>query len=257
MSEVIMTEAQQKAKEQFIAERGIWKWSPMWENICLMDSNVVAAFAHFSSVPHKVNLIEPKVRELICIAIDAAITHLHEPGLRNHIKRAFELGATKEEILETLEICSAMGTHTLDVCVPILMEKFGIAREPLTPEQQAVKDKYLAEGDGSCTQAFEDAMRVDSMYMDAYVDFIDSSRKSSHLDEKTKEMLWLAVDASPTTLYAPGVAHHIENLIKLGATPLEIMHVFEIVAGLAVHSITVGVPLCKKIAEEMAQETAK
>ena len=43
--------------------------------------------------------------------IDAATTHLYEPGLRQHIRNALRYGATKEEIMEVLELVSVLGIH--------------------------------------------------------------------------------------------------------------------------------------------------
>ena len=54
----------------------------------------------FSSVPWTTGGLDPKVRELIYIAIDSATTHMYEPGLRVHIQNAFKYGATVQEIME-------------------------------------------------------------------------------------------------------------------------------------------------------------
>lgn len=253
---VVLTEAQEAAKKQFIEERGIWKWSPMWETILLIDHDIVAAFAHFSSVPHKLGTLEPKVRELCCIAIDASITHLHEPGLRNHIRHALELGATKEEILETLEIASAIGTHTLVEGYAALAPLLKARGEdpdalPLTEHQKEIKETHLKAGSGYWPEAFELSLKLDEPYFEAYSSFINVPRKESTLDAKTKELLWLAVDASPTTVYAPGIAQHMARAMELGATKEELISVLDIVAGLGVHSITVGVPILKQMLEEL------
>ena len=57
------------------------------------------------------------------IAIDAATTHLYEPGLRIHIQNALKLGATTEEIMEVFQLTSVLGMHTCTVGVPILIEE--------------------------------------------------------------------------------------------------------------------------------------
>ena len=249
----ILTEEQQRAKETFIQERGIWKWSDMWESILRMDCNIVSAFARFSSCPHKADVLEPKVRELICVAIDASIIHLHEPGMRNHIRRALELGATKEELLETLEICSCIGTHTFVTALPILLEKCGEVHKERKKEEPA-KSGRMMEKPETWDEVFEQGVKLDSKYFDAFFDFINAPRKHANLPEKTRELIYLAVDASPTTVYIPGIKEHVKNALSLGATPLEILNVLEIVAGLGIHSITVGVPLCKMILEETSEE---
>jgi alkylhydroperoxidase/carboxymuconolactone decarboxylase family protein YurZ len=59
----------------------------------------------------------------IYIAIDAATTHLYEPGLRIHIRNALKHGATKEEILEVYELVSVLGMHTITMGLPALLQE--------------------------------------------------------------------------------------------------------------------------------------
>ena len=46
------------------------------------------AYVEFSSVPWKTGTLEPKVKEMIYIAFDAAATHLYVPGLKLHLRNA-------------------------------------------------------------------------------------------------------------------------------------------------------------------------
>ena len=57
------------------------------------------------------------------IAINAATTRLYGPGVRRHMKNALRAGATKEEILETIQLTTVMGIHSCNLAVPILMEE--------------------------------------------------------------------------------------------------------------------------------------
>lgn len=66
-----------------------------------------------------------KYKELIPIAIDAATTHLYGPGVRRHIQNALKAGATREEILETIQLTTVMGIHSCNLAIPILMKEIG------------------------------------------------------------------------------------------------------------------------------------
>jgi alkylhydroperoxidase/carboxymuconolactone decarboxylase family protein YurZ len=57
--------------------------------------------------------------------MDAAATHLFEPGIRQHVRNALALGATREEIMEVIELVSVIGIHSCAVGVPILIEELG------------------------------------------------------------------------------------------------------------------------------------
>src|SRR4051812_23182400 len=118
-----LSERQLELKNDFIRERGFW--NDTWEGVLWLDPDFFEATLKLVQVPRNHATLEPKVREFIMIAIDASVTHLYAPGpgkgLDNHIRQALEAGATKEEIMEVLEIVSFLGTHTWMVGVPILV----------------------------------------------------------------------------------------------------------------------------------------
>lgn len=66
---------------------------------------------------------------------------------------------------------------------------------------------------------------------------------SGVLDPKTIEFIAIAVDASCTHLYAPGVRRHIRKALALGATREEIAAVLQCVSVLGIHSMSLGAPI--------------
>lgn len=120
-----LTEQQKALRDTFIAERGYW--NPFWDGLLSLDQEFFDAYLRFSSVPWKSGPLEPKIKELIYVAIDAATTHLYEPGLRQHIRNAISYGATREEVMEVLELVSVLGIHACTLGVPVLLEEFEAA----------------------------------------------------------------------------------------------------------------------------------
>lgn len=114
-------------RDRFIQERGYW--NPFWDGLLQLDPTFFEAYLNFSSVPWRSGVLEPKIKELIYIAVDAATTHLYEPGLRQHIRNAIGYGATKEEIMEVLELVSVLGIHACTMGVPILLEEYSRAAQ--------------------------------------------------------------------------------------------------------------------------------
>ena len=98
-------------------------WNPIWDKLQDMDPEFLEAYLAFRSVPHREGPLPPKFKELILIAINAATTHLYGPGVRRHIQNALKAGATKEEILETIQLTTVMGIHSCNLAVPILLEE--------------------------------------------------------------------------------------------------------------------------------------
>ncbi len=63
------------------------------------------------------------------------------------------------------------------------------------------------------------------------------------LDAKTIELIGIALDASCTHLYAPGVRRHIRRALKAGATKEEITAVLQLTSLQGLHSMCVGAPI--------------
>jgi alkylhydroperoxidase/carboxymuconolactone decarboxylase family protein YurZ len=120
---------QERMKAQFTENRGYWH--EFWEGMLELDPELFDAYVEFSSVPWKTGTLEPKVKEFVYIAFDAAATHLYVPGLKLHMRNALRLGATKEEILEVLEIVSVIGIHAATMAAPILAEE--LEQSPASP----------------------------------------------------------------------------------------------------------------------------
>ena len=104
------------------AQRATGDWNPFWTSLEELDPDYLEAFLQFRSVPQS-GPLDQKTKELIFIAINVATTHLWPSGARRHMANALEAGATKEEILEVIQLTSIMGIHSMTMGVPILLEE--------------------------------------------------------------------------------------------------------------------------------------
>jgi alkylhydroperoxidase/carboxymuconolactone decarboxylase family protein YurZ len=111
--------------------RAAGEWNPNWEPFYQLDPDWTEAFMGMGLKPMLSGVLDPKVIEFIAIAVDASCTHMYAPGVRRHIRKALELGATREEITAVLQCVSVLGIHTMSLGAPILLEELA-AREPIT-----------------------------------------------------------------------------------------------------------------------------
>ena len=65
-------------------------------------------------------------------------------------------------------------------------------------------------------------LRLDPDWTEKYMSMGIAPMRSGVLDAKTMEFLTIAVDASCTHMYGPGIHRHIQKALKLGATQEEI-----------------------------------
>ena len=246
-----LTAQQQEIKDEFIKVRGTW--GPQWETILQLDPEFMRAYSDFSAVPWKKNHLDDKTKELMYIAVDAAATHLYVPGIRQHIRAALKAGATRDEIMEVLELTSTLGIHAMNIGVPILVEVLvekGMRTGPaeLTDYQETLKAEFTKTR-GYWHAFWDEMLELDPELFAAYTEFSSVPWRSGPLSPKVKEFVYIAFDTAATHLYVKGLKLHIENAIGYGATPEEILEIMEIASVLGMHATTTAAPI---LAEEVA-----
>jgi alkylhydroperoxidase/carboxymuconolactone decarboxylase family protein YurZ len=235
-----MTERKQRLREEFEEVRGYW--SGAMETMLEVDQDFFESYLRLSAVPWRTGTLEPKVKEFVYIAIDGAATHMYEPGLRQHIRLALEFGASKEELLEVLQLTSTLGIHACTVGVPILLEAADVGSELLSERQERVKADFEAKR-GYWNPFWDGLLQLDADFFEAYLGFSSVPWTQGVLEPKIKELIYTAFDASATHMYLPGLKQHIENALSLGATPGEVMEVFELASVIGIHTCTMGLPI--------------
>jgi alkylhydroperoxidase/carboxymuconolactone decarboxylase family protein YurZ len=103
-------------------------FNPAWKEMAELDPVWLEKFLDMGMKPIAAGVLDPKTLEFLAIAVDASCTHLYAPGVRRHIRRALELGATQEEILAVLQCVSVLGIHSVALGVPILVEELAAAQ---------------------------------------------------------------------------------------------------------------------------------
>ena len=124
----------------------------------------------------------------------------------------------------------------------------------LTAEQQQIRDEFIKVR-GTWGPVWETMLQLDPEFMRAYLDFSAVPWRKNHLDTKTKEFIYIAVDAAATHLYVPGIRQHIRAALKAGATQQEIMEVLQLTSTLGIHAMNIGVPILVEVLVEKGLRT--
>ncbi|MBO0682617.1 MAG: carboxymuconolactone decarboxylase family protein [Candidatus Dormibacteraeota bacterium] len=243
-------------REAWSREHGTW--NPEWEDLLDQDPGFFRRLLDLSAHPFRRGPLEPKVRQLVLLAIDAAATHLYAPGVRAHVRRALHLGATPAEVLEVLELTSTLGIHACTVGVPILLEELESAGQPaaagpLTPRQEAIKADFSAQR-GYWNPFWDGLLRLDAEFFAAYTAFSSWPWETGPLEPKVKELIYTAFDVSATHLYEPGLRQHVRNALSHGATGAEILEVFELASTLGAKALALGAP---ELSEAIGKQATK
>jgi alkylhydroperoxidase/carboxymuconolactone decarboxylase family protein YurZ len=245
-----VSERRKQLRDEFIETRGYW--NPMWESLLELDEEFFEAYTRFSSVPWRQGPLEPKVKEFVYIAVDAAATHLFVPGIRQHIKLALAHGATAQEIMEVLELTATLGIHACNIGVPILLQELEAAGHELPRELSERQLELKAEFErkrGYWNDFWNEMLLLDPDFFEAYTQFSSVPWVNGTLSPKVKELIYTAFDVSATHLYVSGLRQHIRNALDYGATREEVLEVIELASVIGIHSCAVGVPI---LLEELA-----
>ncbi|MGC2175211.1 MAG: carboxymuconolactone decarboxylase family protein [Acidimicrobiales bacterium] len=238
-----LSDAQSKLREQFLDDFGYWNRE--WEEVLTTDETFFASYLEFAAGPYRSGHLDPLVRELVHIAVDASATHLFEPGIRAHVRRALELGGTSHQIMEVLEMTATLGIHSCIIAVPILLEELGDrapANDSLSEHQERIKADFVANR-GYWNPFWDGMLVLDADFMDSYMRFSSVPWLTDVLQPKVRELVIIAFDVAATHLFVPGLHQHIRNALGYGAPSEEIMEVIEIASTLGIHSCNLGVPI--------------
>jgi alkylhydroperoxidase/carboxymuconolactone decarboxylase family protein YurZ len=111
-------------------------WNSDWDEMAELDAAWLEKFMDMAMTPIASGVLDAKTYEFLAIAVDASCTHLYSPGVRRHIRKALQLGATKEEILAVLQCVSVLGIHSCAMGVPILIEELRAAESATEGERK-------------------------------------------------------------------------------------------------------------------------
>jgi alkylhydroperoxidase/carboxymuconolactone decarboxylase family protein YurZ len=98
-------------------------WNPDWESFAKLDPKWTEKAIAMAIAPAIAGALDAKTIELIGIALDASCTQLNARGVRRHIRRALDAGATKEEITAVLQLATLQGLSSMCLAAPILIEE--------------------------------------------------------------------------------------------------------------------------------------
>ncbi|MEV6134723.1 carboxymuconolactone decarboxylase family protein [Nocardia sp. NPDC051990] len=217
-------------------------WAPEWADAC----NKMATNPWCSRV------LSRKFAELVCVGLAVACTNLDIQAARRHMRAALAVGATRSEILFVIKCATVVSLHSCSVAAPILLD-----------EAQAGGGEPVSRTGGQPTPSC-DAMRAAGQWNDAWNPFFDLDPvwteefmatgvgiyRSGVMSAKEIELLSIALDASVTHLYSPGIRRHIKAALGAGATTQEIVEVLKLCVAQGVQACNLGVAI---LADELSR----
>lgn len=227
-------------KAEIVRERGYW--APFHEVLLENAPEFLQAYVDFQAAPARSKILEQKLCEFIYIAIDISVNHMYERGARRHMEFALKAGATREELLQVLFLTTVVAAHhPIDAGLAILMQETGTKDAVAQGDAAGRKTDYI-EATGHWPDCGDFMQTLSPGMASSHLAYGLAAWQAGPLSARQKHLICLAVCASPTVLFEPGMRRHIKAAIAAGATPAEIAAVLQLAAAISVHSCTLGVP---------------
>ncbi len=104
------------------------------------------------------------------------------------------------------------------------------------PNMKAHREK------GDWNPLWDTFAELDPEFLEAYLAFRTVPQQGP-LEQKTKELILIAINAATTHLYGPGVRRHIQNALAAGATQAEILEAIQLTTVMGIHSCNLAIPI--------------
>lgn len=231
-------------KQRFEAAGVLWP-SP-FDYLAQYTPEFVDAYLDFTQVIEHRAALEPKVRQFVLIALSVAATLLDPDGARRHIREAVRLGATREELIHVCQLATLLGSHTMPMAVPILIDEAETAGITVThaAEELSAEVRARFEADrGSPPSDIAPVLALDPEYIDAYRRLSRIAVLGGVIEPKVVELIVIALDASTTHLHAGGTRLHIRSALAKGASVDEVLEVLEVTSSIGMLGTNLGVQL--------------
>lgn len=219
------------------------EWDEQWTNNCVK----------MSTNPWNNSVLSIKFIELVSIAVNASCTNLNSDGTTRHIQAALDAGATREEILFVIKCAMLPSIHTCSLSAPILLEEAAAAGiKPLPKNVPSTPNCDKMKEIGQWNMAWDPFFELDPLWTEEFIATGVAIYSAAIFTPKELELISIALDASFTHMYAPGVRRHIKAALKEGATMEEIMEVLKLCVIQGVQALNLGVPI---LAKELNRKT--
>lgn len=248
MSDGDLTPAQQRCKEIVIENRG-W-WTELFDDILELDPEWIARYSAFSAHPGAV--LDPKVKEFIHVAVDAITTKLFTVGTRFHMEKAFDQGATVDELVEVIELTVNAGIYsTLVEGAELLAHESGVPEmdAELDAEHERPKREF-EDAFGYWSPIWDDVVAMDPEHFEYMVALFAHPWERGPLDPKTKELIMVATSVTTSHLYSRGARVHIRRALEVGASSAEVLATIQTASVVGQHTTDEAMPVLMELAEE-------
>jgi alkylhydroperoxidase/carboxymuconolactone decarboxylase family protein YurZ len=199
----------------------------------------------FLSSTEEGDRLDEQTAALIGLAVRASASTLDMEGCEAFIVQALESGATPAQIHEALVLVSGLGVHSLMEgsrrLARIAQERGLVESVPFDECRSRLWAKYVGDDpywdvmEREVPGFLQALLRQSPEAFEAFFNYCAVPWKTRALRPLTKELISIAVDATTSHRYLPGMRLHLFNAVKLGAGRVAILETLDIAANAPAH----------------------
>ncbi|MDR6538817.1 carboxymuconolactone decarboxylase family protein [Variovorax soli] len=242
-AETVSDAERAQTKAFFIAERGYWR--PWCETMLAACPGFVQHYARYAGYPAHTGPLTQRMVELIYVALDTSSSHLFEPGLHTHVKRALEVGATQADIFDVLHLVAVQGIASVCQATDILAEFTGSSEATAIDEHLQARIDSLGPAHAL---ALTSVARMDPGYAHVLLDFVEHGCPGAGLTPAERSLVQLALHACFTAFNPGAIRQIVATALAQQLTPAELLQAIQLGAHLAVHGTALGTNVLRQVA---------
>ncbi len=234
-------------KEEFIRLRGFWV--DEYDEMAILCPDFLERLVATGSVVKSSSTLSPVLHHMIAVALDASITHLFEEGIRLHMRAALKLGATREQLVEVVQIVSLLGMQSHLVALPIVIDALGDddpaksrARRPLGTRDAELKERFV-DRVGVWGDAHDVMLGLSEDYFPTYMEQVSVPYDSGALTKRERALVLFAANVSITHLNERAIADSAKAAIVAGCSGDDLIHVIRLASSLGMQSCLISFPI--------------
>lgn len=211
-------------KAEFQRERGYWR--PWNETLLREQPDFLLAYARYAGHPSRTGPLSTRMVELIYVALDASSSHLFESGLRIHMQKAKDAGASHQDIFDVLHLVAEQGLACVVQSIQVLAEETGDGA-PQHPRSAA-------------EHAWDWLSRHDPAYAELTRAFCQTCNSREGLPPSERWLVQIALHACFTAFNPVALRSCIRQGLEHGLTTAQMLQAIQLGAHLSVHGTALG-----------------
>ena len=242
--ELVRSHDRERIRAEFIAQRGYWR--PWVETLLESNPGFVEHYARYAGYPARTGPLSERMVELIYVALDSSGSHLFPSGLRTHMTRALQVGATRADVLDVLHLVAVQGVASVGQAAGVVSELTGVGER--VPDIDPALQQRIAQVGPAHGLDLQALARRDPGYVEVLLDFVTHGRpQEGGLSLAERCLVMAALQACFTAFNPDAFRAAARTALDHGVDAAALLQAVQLGAHLAVHGTALGADTLREI----------